>query len=353
MKQTIAVAISGGIDSMIAAYILKSLGHRVFGIHFVTGYEAAVDGKGIGTEASSYHVRSIAEQLGIDVLVHDCKNDFEHHVIEYFVHTYAAARTPNPCLVCNPKIKFGTIWSIAREMGADRLATGHYARIDKDIEGRFHLYKGADERKDQSYFLARLNRQQLENACFPLGGRTKSEVRALARANHLYPVISKESQDVCFIKRNRYGDFVATRPDFGFEPGLVETTDGKIIGEHSGLHLFTIGQRRGINCPAAEPYYVIKLDKLRNRLIVGSKNELQSRECIVKDINWIVDRPKSSISILTRIRYRHREQASRLTPVGERGARVRFETPQEAVTPGQGAVFYRGNEVLGGGFIET
>jgi tRNA-specific 2-thiouridylase len=351
MKQTIAVAVSGGVDSMVAAHILKARGHQVFGIHFITGYEVAADRRRLPPRSSASTLGGIGRQLGIDVVLHDCREEFERRVIQYFVRSYSSGRTPNPCLVCNPQIKFGAIWNVARELGAERLATGHYARIDPGNGERLRLLKGVDVQKDQSYFLSRLTQPQLRKACFPLGEMTKKGVRELARSRDLQPTIAVESQDVCFVKRGSYGDFLAARPEFRAEPGPIVTTDGKQIGRHRGLHLFTIGQRRGIDCPASEPYYVIRLDKRRNCLVVGSRKDLFSQECNVTDINWIVEKPAGPVAVLTRVRYRHRERPSRMTPCGPRGAHVRFETPQEALTPGQGAVFYRGSEVLGGGFI--
>jgi tRNA-specific 2-thiouridylase len=351
MKPTIAVAVSGGVDSMMAAHLLTSRGHRVFGIHFVTGYEVSGGRRRPRAGPCASAIDGIGRQLGIDVVLHDCREEFERRVIQYFVRTYSSGRTPNPCLVCNPRIKFGTIWKVARKLGAERLATGHYARIGRGSGGRLRLFKGVDAGKDQSYFLSRLTQTQLRRACFPLGGMTKEGVRELARSRDLQTTIPEESQDVCFVKRGSYGEFLAARPGFHAEPGPIETTDGKQIGRHRGLHLFTIGQRRGINCPASEPYYVIRLDKPRNCLVVGFKADLSAQEFDVADINWIAERPAAPVSVLTRVRYRHREQPSRLTPCGPLGARVRFATPQEAITPGQGAVFYRGSEVLGGGFI--
>jgi tRNA-specific 2-thiouridylase len=252
---------------------------------------------------------------------------------------------------CNPTIKFGKILSYALSLGAQKLATGHYARIKKDPSSNFHLFKGLDNQKDQSYFLARLTQRQLENAFFPLGEMKKSDVKQMAAQRGLRPVTHDESQDVCFIKHTSYGEFLSAQKGFEPKPGFIENVKGQVIGEHNGLHLFTIGQRRGINCPAAEPYYVIRLDTKRNRLTVGAKKDLLSSECKVVEINWIGKAPTLPMDIYTRVRYRSKEAAAMVFPQGKSTAIVRFKNPQTAVTPGQGAVFYRGDEILGGGWI--
>lgn len=338
---TTAIAISGGIDSLISAYLLKEQGHKVFGIHFLTGYESR----------DPYLIRNIADQLGISLEIRDCSTEFRTEVVDYFTETYQSGRTPNPCLVCNPSIKFGTILAAVRESGASCLATGHYARITKDDSG-YHLLRGTDTQKDQSYFLAFLSQEQLAAACFPLGKMTKAAVRKLAEEKGLRPDVKKESQDVCFIKGCSYGEFLARHQELVPKPGPIQDMNGRILGAHKGLHLFTIGQRRGINCPASEPYYVTRIDMARNCLIVGFKKDLLSSECRVTGISWIIQAPRSPIKVHTRLRHRHKAAPSTLTPLDNNWAIVRFETPQSAITPGQGAVFYRGEEVLGGGWID-
>lgn len=351
MKPTTAVAISGGVDSMMAAWLLKQQNHRVRGIHFVTGFEtASAYDRGPGA-VKKHNVLKIGEQLGIPVEIVDIRHEFQDKIVGYFCRTYRQGRTPNPCMHCNPTIKFGTILAHAQKMGARRLATGHYARLQSDPNGDFRLFKGLDPQKDQSYFLARLNRQQLAKACFPLGEMKKSQIKQMAAQEGLYPVTRAESQDVCFIKDESYAEFLAGQTGFNPQPGLIETVSGQVIGEHRGLHLFTVGQRRGINCPAAEPYYVVRLDAERNRLVVGSKNDLLSDECRVVDINWINKAPGTSMEYHTRVRYRSKEAASLVIPQDNHTALVKFKKPQSAVTPGQGAVFYRSDEVIGGGWI--
>jgi len=347
MKQITAIALSGGIDSLAAAYLLKQQGHPVTGIHFITGFETGA------IPSLNNRFADIADQLDISVKIIDISADFKLKVVDYFTQTYLSGKTPNPCLVCNPSIKFGTLFSFARKLGASRLATGHYARISADSKGRFHLFRGVDRKKDQSYFLAFMSQKQLARACFPLGKMTKSAVKKLAQERGLRPQIKNESQDICFIKDNKYGNFLVQQQDFKAKPGDIVDTKGNILGRHNGLHLFTIGQRRGINCPAAEPYYVVRLDINDNRLVVGLKKDLLSSSCRVSNINWITDKPSAPLDVDIRLRYRHEAARSRLIPQSSKSAMCIFETPQSAVTPGQGAVFYKEDEVIGGGWIDA
>ena len=352
MKKTTAVAISGGVDSLIAACLLKEQGLDVIGIHFITGFEN-VSPRTQHLQAYEPHsVLDIGKQLDIPVEIVDIRAEFQEKIVDYFIRTYQQGQTPNPCMRCNPTIKFGTILACARGLGAQELATGHYARIRSDKCGKFHLFKGFDHRKDQSYFLARLTQEQLACARFPLGDMRKSDVKKMAVQKGLRPATRGESQDVCFIRDKSYGDFLTGQKGFEPKPGPIEDMNGKIIGKHDGLHRYTVGQRRGINCPAAEPYYVIRLDTTNNRLTVGAKEDLASAECKVVDINWIGEAPREPINIMTRVRYRGKEVAATVLPQDKFTAIVRFKKPQMAVTPGQGAVFYQGDEILGGGWIE-
>ena len=351
MKHKTAVAISGGVDSLMAACLLKEQGHQVFGIHFITGFELESCFTQDRLTQNQHPVLSIGKQLGIPVEIVDIRSEFQAKVVDYFTRAYQRGQTPNPCMRCNPTVKFGIILSLALERGARKLATGHYAVIKKDRTGTCRLFKGFDRQKDQSYFLARLTPDQLANALFPLGEMEKTEIKKMAAQRGLQPVAKNESQDVCFIKGNSYGEFLKTQKGFKPEPGMIVDMSGQVVGQHQGLHLFTIGQRRGINCPASDPYYVIRLDIERNRLVVGTRNDLLSSECKVEEINWIGDAPESPLELYTRVRYRSQEVAATVLPAGQNTAVVRFKEPQAAITPGQGAVFYRGDEVLGGGWI--
>ena len=346
----IAVAISGGVDSLVAAFLLKEEGHDVFGVHFRTGYETP-ESTVSGPAPRLSDITHIGQLLKMPVEVLDLSRLFRESVVAYFTSAYQQGRTPNPCLYCNPTIKFGHILAHVRQRGAQALATGHYARLETGSDDRCHLYRGVDTRKDQSYFLSRLTQDQMKHACFPLGSLTKEAVRAIARKNQLVPATRGESQDICFIKNAPYHEFLQQQEGFTPREGPIIDTQGRLLGHHRGLHQFTVGQRRGIDCPAAEPYYVIQIDHRNNRLIVGHRNELARDACVVEDINWIQRPQRFPAKVATQIRYRHQSVPSRLTEIKPSAARVAFEHPQEAVTPGQGAVFYRDQEVLGGGWI--
>lgn len=360
---SIAMALSGGVDSLVAAYLLKSQGYTLTGFHFLTGFESpqhllpnAADGGRACKRSLSLpsemtrRVAILGRQLSIHVEVVDCSQVFARRVVAYFRRTYLSGMTPNPCLVCNAAIKFGTLLEVARRAGARCLATGHYARVGKDSHGDFRLLRGRDTSKDQSYFLARLSQAQLAAACFPLGEMTKKQVRELAREKGLHPLAPSESQDVCFVAGGRYTDFLA-RQGIGDRSGPIENLAGEVIGRHHGLHRFTVGQRRGINCPGPAPYYVVKIDPSGNRLIVGGRADLLATRCRVTDINWIQPVGQTPQACHVKVRYRHAAVAATLTPMGEKEARLEFNEPQSALTPGQGAVFYRRDAVLGGGWI--
>jgi tRNA-uridine 2-sulfurtransferase len=235
MKPLLAVALSGGIDSLIAAKLLIQQGHPVIGVHFLTGYESP------DQSSPQELMELLVARLGIDVFLMDAVQPFRRTVVSYFVRTYLSGLTPNPCMVCNPLIKFGTVLDYARSLGASHLATGHYARVISDANGVLRLFKGIDSMKDQSYFLSRMTQAQLAHACFPLGGMTKTQVVQLAKDQGLEPVHHGESQDICFIKGRTYGEFLMHQEGFVSPSGPIATVAGKIIGEHPGLHLFTIG----------------------------------------------------------------------------------------------------------------
>ena len=356
---TVAVAISGGVDSLVAAWLLKKKGYEVVGVHFVTGFEGYHSthlGYGLpDTEAlaasARNHLAPIGDQLDIPIRILDGTRRFKKEVIEYFIETYRAGRTPSPCLVCNPTIKFGDLFAFGRQQGAGWLATGHYARIRRENKSVTLLRKGIDSQKDQSYFLARLTAAQLDRAKFPLGEMTKQKVIALAEREGLSPVTKGESQDICFIKEGNYKAFLAKHTNLNNTKGPIVNTEGTLLGYHSGLHQFTVGQRRGINCPGKTAYYVVEIDHPNNRLIVGKKAELLSLFCSVEAVNWINGAPINSFQAETKIRYRHEAFPATVIPGRDGSANVHFDKPQSAITPGQGAVFYQGDVVMGGGWI--
>lgn len=342
MKRVIAIALSGGIDSLVAAHLLKENGDQVLGIHFLTGFE--------DDACSRRKVRCLSNQLHIPITVLDLRQQFSDIVVDYFTQEYKDGRTPNPCMICNPHIKFGIVLDYALKLGASALATGHYARTEISSDKTVRLLKGADRKKEQSYFLAFLSQTQLSKVEFPLGNLEKSTVKKLADQYGLEPFTAGESQDICFIKGS-YADFLSHRAGVESKPGIIEDVHGTILGRHRGLHHYTVGQRRGINCPAKEPYYVIRLDSSQNKLIVGFKSEGYATECRVTSVHWIDSPPRETIRVFVRIRYRHKAVASDLIPSHNHEVLIRFMSPQAAVTPGQGAVFYRGEDVIGAGII--
>ncbi len=342
----VAVALSGGIDSLVTGFLIKRNYKKAFGIHFTTGYERA-----------TVDTRHLESQLGFKIHTVDLHDAFEESVVAYFVSTYMAGKTPNPCLACNWKIKFGVLMSRARALGATALATGHYARVvnplscpDRDIPAPW-LEKGKDAGKDQSYFLALLSSSQLDRLIFPLGGLEKSEVRQIAADHHLVPSIPSESQDICFIKKKRFSDFILDKTGIPSRPGKVIDITGKEVGRHNGLHTFTIGQRRGINIPAHAPYYVRRIHMADNTLEVCFKQDLAQDRMTVGNIIWNYPADKEIPNMVTKIRYAHKGAPSTLIRQGDHGE-VIFNTPQHAVTPGQAAVFYSKNRVLGAGIIQ-
>ncbi len=336
----IAVAVSGGVDSMMAAHLLRQETPELFAVHFLTGFEPPAAGP-------RHPIQAIGDQLGIPVHVVDLSAEFRTQVVDYFTTAYSSGQTPNPCVICNPAIKFGAVLRFAQTRGARCLATGHYAAVRRGPDGRYRLHKGADPLKDQSYFLARLDQGQLERARFPLGSLTKREVRELAARNGLQPVETAESQDVCFVRRG--GDAAVVRAPG--EPGPIETVEGTLVGRHAGLSRYTVGQRRGITCPSSAPYYVVRIEPERNLLVVGTRADLLTASCRVEHINWIAPPPEAPLRANVRVRYRTPEAPATVTPLGPCTARVEFDAPHSAVAPGQAAVFYDGDQVLGGGFI--
>jgi len=337
----IAVAVSGGVDSMVTAHLLKSARHNIFALHFLTGYETV-----------NHHENILSEQfkkLDIKLIKVDMHAHFQSQVVDYFVSTYASGQTPNPCVMCNAKIKFGFLRAYAMKMGAERIATGHYAQVERS-ETNVLLKKGIDSKKDQSYFLGLLSARQLSNVIFPLGQWSKADVINYAMDMGLDHIVQSESQEVCFI-RDRYQDFLIRTGCIQKKAGPIVTISGKKIGQHNGLHEFTIGQRRGINCPGPYPYYVVRLEQHNNTLIVGKKEDLLSDRCLVYKINWIIDPPKLPIDVDVRIRYKTKAVQARLAPIQPNQAILYFNSKQSAVTPGQIAVFYQKDIVLGGGLI--
>jgi tRNA-specific 2-thiouridylase len=365
-KGTIAVAMSGGVDSSTAAALLHERGENVVGLTMQLWNQRrlpALHGPGpVQHRCCSlddvYDARRVAQHLGFPFYVVNFEQKFEESVVRPFVEEYLAGRTPVPCTHCNNDVKFDQLLHTARQIGADRLATGHYARLRSNAaNGRTEMLRAADESKDQSYFLFGLTQEQLALCDFPLGEMSKAEVREAARRARL-PVAEKpESQEICFVPTGDYVQFIQAYVEeqgsrMPEESGEIVTTSGEIIGRHHGLHRYTVGQRKGLGIAAGRPLYVVALETERQRLVVGEDCELGREACVVRDANWVsIAHPDAPVEAMVKIRHRHEPAAATVVSLDDRTAEVRFREPQRAVTPGQAAVFYSGERVLGGGWI--
>lgn len=341
---TVAVAMSGGVDSSVTAALLKKSGLRVQGIFMALAQP--------DLEEQVARVRRVADLLDISLEVVDFAEDFRQEVLEYFRQTYLTGKTPNPCVVCNRHIKFGRLQEAVLNAHCHILATGHYARIVRDPDGKARLFKGRDPKKDQSYFLCKLTRNQLARACFPLGGHTKEEVYGLAAELGLEGVHGKESQDVCFLAGRSVSEFLAGGADNAMAGGSIVTLSGKRIGSHDGVHRFTRGQRRGLGVPDSSPYYVVGLDPEERKVIVGKEADLWRQKFVVRDVGWIAGiAPTFPRNFDVKIRYRHQAAPATVDTARDGDVTLLFQEPQRAPTPGQFAAFYDGDELLGGGEI--
>jgi tRNA-specific 2-thiouridylase len=368
---TVVVAMSGGVDSSTTAALLVERGYNVIGLMMRLWAEPAPFDLQLGDNAPTTNrccspeavadARGVAQKLGIPFYLLNFEADFKSRVVDFFLDGYARGITPNPCLECNRTIKFGALLAKARALGADLLATGHYARV-RERDGKFELWRGVDPKKDQSYALAILNQDQLAHALFPLGEFTKTETRALARRFDLRVAEKVESQDLCFIADGEYRNFLrrnlptdpSTSLRVGLIPGDIVDTRGNILARHEGLALYTIGQRKGLNLAVGEPLYVIALDAHNNRVVVGRADELGKRALIADAVNWIAgEPPRNETRVTAKIRYRATEIAATIFPTPEngQGVRVIFDQPLRDITPGQAVVFYDGDQCLGGGII--
>ena len=318
----IAIAMSGGVDSMAAAHLLKQRRPDAFGVHFLTGFEN--DDAPLTSGGVPESLAQAAKALNLPLEAVHLEKEFQARVVAPFVETYLKGRTPNPCMTCNRAVKFGALLDAARRLGAEKIATGHYARVRRDSSGRFRLIKGLDPKKDQSYFLGFLTQDQLGAAIFPLGEFTKDQIREKAAQLGLDEFTRPESQEICFIADDRYREFLLTQPGFQSRPGDVVNVRGEVIGRHQGVFAFTIGQRRGINIPAGEAYYVKAIDPAANRITVCFKNGLLSSGALVSEINWIVPPPSGVFQAAVRIRYRHKEADSTIQILGGRFGRGAF-----------------------------
>ena len=353
----IAVALSGGVDSSAAAILLKEQGYAVFGITMrLPSPTELLTGTDAPPPAYLDDARRVAEILDIPHQVVDVRQIFQKQIITYFCEAYNAGHTPNPCVFCNPQIKFGVLAESARQAGADLFATGHYVKIEQDAAtARYVLRAATNLAKDQSYFLYRLTQAQLARARFPLAGFTKDEIRQKARAGGLQQIAEKpESQENCFMAGQRYQEFLhAYLPASARIPGPIIDTNGNIVGQHEGIQFYTIGQRRGLRVAVGEPRYVVAINAATHTVVIGSDQDLLRQEFTVRQANFValaeLSRP---LDVQVKIRYRHTAAAATISPGRDADAvRVRLHAPQRAITPGQSAVFYADDLVIGGGVI--
>jgi len=339
-KGKVAVALSGGVDSSAAALLLKEAAYEVIGIHMRLWDSPHSD-------YQAHRAENICRILGIPCHQVDLQKEFELCVVEYFCREYRQGRTPNPCVACNQHIKFGFLLDKALSLGADYLATGHYARVEHSRDG-YRLLKAVDTSRDQSYFLYNLTQEKLGHVLFPLAEHSRDEVKQMAKQAGL-PTAARSSQDICFISQKNYGAFLSQR--FPGTPGDIVDTRGKQLGQHRGIAFYTIGQRHGLGLASAKPLYVIRIEPESNRIVLGHEKELYSQKLAAQKLNWISGKaPREPITVKAKIRYKSKEaEASLFFRNGS--VDVHFAQPQKAVTPGQAIVFYNMDEVLGGGII--
>lgn len=355
MAGRVVLAMSGGVDSSVAAWLLKQQGHDVLGLFMRTGVEHHDDGapahkKGCCSALDASDARRVADRLDIPFYALDFERDFEK-IIDYFADEYLAGRTPNPCVVCNTWLKFGKLWSYARQLRADAIATGHYARVIGGANGP-ELHRGVDPEKDQSYVLHGIASEMLPRLLFPLGEYRKDQVRTLAREARLGVSEKPDSVEICFVPNGDHAEVIRKRrPDLA-TAGRIVDTKGSTLAEHDGIEQFTIGQRKGLGFAAGSRRYVLRILPSDNTVVVGDREELLAPGLQMSRVNWLLDPPPHTLRCEVKIRYRHAPAPARVRAMPGDAAQVLFDQPQSAVTPGQAAVFYDGTRVLGGGWIE-
>lgn len=342
-SKKVMVGMSGGVDSSVSAYILKKQGYDVTGVTILMN--------SCHTFLSIEDAEKVCETLNIPHVILDFKKEFNQKVIQYFISEYLEGKTPNPCIVCNRYIKFEELLNKAMEMGMDYIATGHYAKVDKEGD-RYLLKKSSNKRKDQTYFLYSLNQDQLSKALFPLEDLEKDDVRNIAKELGL-PVHNKpDSQEICFVEDNDYSKFIEENSDTEVLPGDIVDTKGNILGQHTGIFNYTVGQRKGLGIPSNKALYVIEIDIEKNQIVVGEDSEGFKSELIAKDINLIsIDRLEKEMNVEAKIRSGAKESPATIQPIKDGTFLVKFEVPQRAITPGQAVVFYDGDIIVGGGTI--
>ena len=357
----IVVAMSGGVDSSVAAALLVEQGHEVIGVSMQL-YDQSAGQASFGsccTLDDLYDARRVAHAIGIPHYILNFEREFEDQVVSNFVHEYAAGRTPIPCARCNSDLKFATLAERAAGFGADRVATGHYARVEHDaVTGRTRLKRGVDPAKDQAYFLFSLTQEQLAHAAFPVGDLSKDVVRDYARRYGIAVADKPDSQEICFVPDDDYATFVGTRAPGVVAAGAIVDQDGRRVGTHDGIHRFTVGQRKGLglaSSPDGSPRYVLALRPVDQEVVVGPRTALERTTLTASHVNWILPVPAAPLRVTAQIRHRHRAAHAFVYPVDATDptrAQVVFDEPQLAITPGQAVVFYDGDIVVGGGWID-
>ncbi len=348
------IAMSGGVDSSVAALFTKTAGYDCIGCTmrlYEYPEDSTLSEEGCCTLSGVEDARSVAFRLGMPYYVFNLKDDFEKQVIRKFARSYVAGETPNPCIDCNRYLKFARLYERAKELGCEKIVTGHYARI-REENGHWYLYKGADPKKDQSYVLYTLTEEQLKHTLFPLGDHSKEEIRKTALENGFVNAKKPDSQDICFVPDGDYASVVERYADGGTTPGNFVNRKGEVLGRHKGLIHYTVGQRRGLGIAWTESLYVLYVDPARNEVVLGTEKEQYSEEAYVREFHWITgEAPEDPFRAAVRIRYHKKETPATVTPLGGGRAKIAFDAPERAVTPGQAAVFYDGDRVLGGGVL--
>ena len=354
-KQRVICGMSGGVDSSATAALLQEQGYDVIGITLKLWPQDCVnraEDKCCGPQAVT-DARSVCDKLDVPYYLVDESADFQKFVIQYFADEYKAGRTPNPCVMCNQNLKFGRLIDRADQLGADFIATGHFARVEKSADGsRYLLKRGRDMRKDQSYFLFSLRQDQLARTLFPLGEKTKSDTREVARQCQLKTADKEESMEICFVPDNNYGGFLQQANLVQKHRGEIVDVHGHVLGHHDGIEFYTIGQRKGLGITTPKPVYVVELDAENNRVVVGDEAALDRDEFVADRCNWHpFEKLTAPIEVTAKIRYNHPGAPATVTPLEGNQVRVKLHTPARAITPGQAAVFYQDDLVVGGGWI--